>query len=64
MSKLPELYVVVNTDANGNVISYPMGGGSSTKASVKAHPRLSSARRSATYYGAKVMKVTSGEVVE
>ena len=61
---LPELYVVVNTDADGNIVGYPMGGGSSTKPSVKAHPNLSSAKRSATYYGAEVMKVTSGEVVE
>lgn len=61
---LPELYVVVNTDSDGNIVGYPMGGGSSTKASVKAHVNLSSARRSATYYGAKIMKVSSGEVIE
>jgi len=64
MSKLPELYVVVSTDSDGNIVSYPTGGGYSTKPSVKAHKKLSSARRSASYYGAKVMRVTSGEAVE
>lgn len=64
MANIPDLYVVVNTDDEGNIIGYPMGGGTSTKASIKAHPKLSSARRSASYYAANVMKITSGEVVE
>ena len=64
MANLPELYVVVNTDFDGNIVGYPTGGRSSTKPCVKAHMKLSSARRSAKYFNAKVMKVITGEVVE
>jgi hypothetical protein len=60
-----ELYIVAYVDEKGKVIGFPMGGGSSTKPSVKAHINQKSAERSAKFFsGAKVVRVTGYEVVE
>ncbi|WP_100406239.1 hypothetical protein [Bacillus solitudinis] len=60
-----DLYVVANVDENNNVISFPMGGGSSTKPSIKAHTNFISAKRSSKFFrNSKVVKVTSFEVID
>lgn len=59
-----ELFVVAYVNDSGEVTGFPMGGGSSTKPSIKAHEKLSSAKRSSKYFsGSKVVKVTSFEIV-
>ncbi|TQR28347.1 hypothetical protein C7Y47_22160 [Lysinibacillus sphaericus] len=60
-----DLYIVANVDENGNVINFPMGGGSSTKASVKAHDTLTKAKRSQRFFkGSVIVKATAFEIVE
>lgn len=64
-SKTNEVYLIANLDEQGNVINYPMGGGSSTKPSIKAHDNLTSAKRSLRFFkGATVIKVTDYEIVD
>jgi hypothetical protein len=59
-----ELFIVANVNDEGNVISFPMGGGSSTKPSIKAHDNYESAKRSSRFFPkSKVVKVTGFEVV-
>lgn len=60
-----ELYVVARVDEDGNVTSFPLGGGSSTKPSVKAHLKYSSAKRSAAHFpGSVVVKVNGFEIAK
>lgn len=59
-----ELYVVANVDKDGNVISYPQGGGSSTLPSIRAFENPQSAKRSSARLGGKVLRVTGFEAVE
>ncbi|AMQ66727.1 type IIA topoisomerase [Bacillus phage Mgbh1] len=62
---MPELYVVADVDADGNVTGFPKGGGSSTKPSVKAHDNYTSAKRSARYFtGSVVVRTTGFEIVK
>lgn len=64
-SKNNDLFLVANVDENGNVINFPMGGGSSTKPSIKAHGNLISAKRSLRFFpGAVIVKATHFEIVE
>lgn len=64
-SKSNDLYLVANVDDDGNVINYPMGGGSSTKSSIKAFDNLTSAKKSLRFFpGSKIVKVTGFEKVE
>lgn len=70
-SKLDEVYLIANLDGKGNVVnypnvvSYPMGGGSSTNPSIKAHDNLTSAKRSLRFFkGATIIKVTGYEIVK
>ena len=59
-----ELYIVANLDGEGNVINFPMGGGSSTKPSIKAHEKYISAKRSSRHFPRSVVvKATCFEVV-
>jgi hypothetical protein len=59
------VYIVAFTDDQGNVTGFPMGGGSSTKPSIKAHETYKSAKRSANYFPkAVVVRATGFEVVE
>lgn len=63
-SESSNLFIVANVDEDGNVINFPMGGGSSTKPSVKAHISQKSAERSRKFFpNSKVVKVTGFEVV-
>lgn len=63
-SKNNDLFLVANVDENGNVINFPMGGGSSTKPSIKAHDNLASAKRSLRFFpGSVVIKATQFEIV-
>jgi hypothetical protein len=63
-SESNELFIVANVDEQGNVVNFPMGGGSSTKPSVKAHISQKSAERSRKFFpSSKVVKVTGFEVV-
>lgn len=64
-SKSNEVYLIANLDKEGKVINYPMGGGSSTKPSIKAHDNLTSAKRSLRFFeGASIIKVTGYETVK
>ena len=59
-----DLYIVAYVDEDGNVLNFPMGGGSSTKASVKAHDTLAKAKRSQRFFkGSVIVKATSFELV-
>lgn len=63
-SKNSDLFIVANIDEKGNVVNFPMGGGSSTKSSVKAHYTLAKAKRSQRFFkGSVIVKVTAFEVV-
>jgi hypothetical protein len=63
-SESNDLFIVANVDEHGNVVSFPMGGGSSTKPSVKAHVSQKSAERSRKFFpNSKVVKVTRFEVI-
>ncbi|MER1998815.1 MAG: hypothetical protein ABS882_03500 [Lysinibacillus sp.] len=64
-SKNSDVYLVANVDVKGNVINFPMGGGSSTRPSLKAHDNLTSAKRAKNYFkGSVIVKATSFEIVE
>lgn len=63
-SKNNDLFIVANVDEKGNVTNFPMGGGSSTKSSVKAHDTLSKAKRSQRFFkGSVIVKATAFEIV-
>jgi hypothetical protein len=63
-SESNDLFIVANVDEQDNVVNFPMGGGSSTKPSVKAHITQKSAERSRKFFpDSKVVKVTGFEVV-
>ena len=64
MKEIPELYVLVTVDENGNVIDYPKGGGSSTAPRIKAYDSLASAKRGAKHHRGKVMRVVALEEAE
>lgn len=59
-----DLYVVANVDKNGDVISYPQGGGSSSPSFIRAFESPKSAKRSSARLGGAILKVTAFEVVE
>ncbi|WP_102271280.1 hypothetical protein [Cytobacillus massiliigabonensis] len=59
-----DLFVVANVDKDGNVVSYPQGGGSSTLPSIRAFGNPKSAKRSSARLGGKVLRITGFEVVE
>lgn len=70
MSKpLPDLFIIANVNAEGNVVEYPQGGGSSAKATIRAFDTPGSAVRSLqgmqrngkAGMDARVMRVTSVE---
>ena len=64
-SKSDEVYLIANLDEQGNIINCPMGGGSSTKPSIKAHDNLTSAKRSLRFFkGATIIKLTGYEIVK
>lgn len=64
-SKTNDLYLIANLDENGNVVSYPMGGGSSTKSSIKAFDNLTSAKKSLRFFpGSVIVKANQFERVE
>lgn len=62
--KIAELYVVANVDADGNIVSYPKGGGSSSPAYIRAFESLASAKRSKARMGGTVIKITGADVIE
>lgn len=64
-SKNNEVYLIAYVDELYNVINFPMGGGSSTKPSIKAHDNLTSAKRSLRFFpGAVIVKANHFEIVE
>lgn len=62
--EIADLYVLATVDSKGNIVSYPQGGGSSTKPRIKAHDNLDSAKRSRRYNSGTIIKVTDVEIVE
>lgn len=62
--KIAELYVVANVDDDGNIVSYPKGGGSSSPAYIRAFESLTSAKRSKARMGGAIIKITDAEIVE
>lgn len=64
-SKTNDLFVLAYVDENGNIVNFPMGGGSSTKPSLKAHDNVESAKRAQRFFkGSVVVKATRFEIVE
>ncbi|RPJ97267.1 hypothetical protein CW357_00960 [Rummeliibacillus sp. TYF005] len=64
-SKSDEVFLIANINEHGKVINFPMGGGSSTKPSIKAHDNLKSAKRAQRFFkGSVIVKATSFEIVE
>lgn len=64
-SKNSDVFIVANVDENGNVINFPMGGGSSSRASVKAHDTLGKAKRAQRFFkGSVIVKATAFEIIE
>lgn len=64
-SKTKDVFLIANVNSEGEVISFPMGGGSSTRPSIKAHDNLTSAKRSKKFFkGAVIVKATAFEIVE
>lgn len=66
---MKELYVVATVDAEGNVIGYPKGGGSSSPKFIRAFESAESTRRSAKRLNfapgnTAVVRITDGEVIE
>lgn len=60
-----DIYVVAYVDENDTITGFPKGGGSSTKPSIKAHDKLSSAKRAARFFpGSSVVRATSFEIVK
>lgn len=65
VSKNNDLFVVAYVNEEGNVTGFPMGGGSSTKPSIKAHDNYGSAKRSSRFFPSSVVvKVGDFSVVE
>jgi len=64
-SKSDTLYLIANIDEHGNVINFPMGGGSSTRPTIKAHDNLTSAKRSLRHFkGAVIVRATGFRVFD
>lgn len=64
-SETDELYIVAYVDEKGKVTGFPMGGGSSTRPSIKAHEKYSSAQRSSKHFpGSVVVKAKEFEIVQ
>jgi len=64
VSESDDLYVVVYDNGEGE-ITFPMGGGSSTRPSIKAHPSYDSALRSSKHFkDSKVAKAIGFKVME
>lgn len=62
---MTDLYVVAYVNEDGSVRSFPTGGGSSTRPSVKAHESYDSAKRSSRHFrGSVVVRATGFEVVK
>ena len=60
---MKNLYIVAYVNDDGEVEGFPQGGGSSSPAYIRAWTSLSSARRSAKYFNAQVIKLTDYDVV-
>lgn len=64
VSKNNDLFVVAYVDGEGHVTGFPMGGGSSTKPSIKAHDNYKSAKRSSRFFpGSVVVKAKTFQLV-
>jgi hypothetical protein len=64
-SENADLYVLAYLNDDGEVVGYPMGGGSSTKPSIKAHTNLKSAQRSQRHFPkSRILKATEFEIIE
>ena len=64
-SEANEVYLIANVNSKGEVINFPMGGGSSTRPSIKAHDNLTSAKRAKRFFkNSVIVKATAFEVVE
>ena len=64
-SKTNEVFLVANVNSEGEVINFPMGGGSSARPSIKAHDNLTSAKRAKRFFpNSVVVKATAFEVVD
>lgn len=64
-SNTNELFILANVDENGQIIDFPMGGGSSTKPSLKVHDNLKSARRARGFFkNTTIIKMTAYEIVD
>ncbi|MEX0598868.1 MAG: hypothetical protein WD512_20460 [Candidatus Paceibacterota bacterium] len=50
-----DLYIVSYVDEYGRITGFPMGGGSSTKPSIKAHDNYLSAKRSSRFFPESVV---------
>lgn len=66
---IAELYVVATVDDDGNIVSYPKGGGSSSPSYIRAFETGASAKRSQARLNispknTRVVRVTAVEVVE
>jgi hypothetical protein len=61
---LKDLYVIVNKDADGNLVGFPQGGGSSSMPYIRAFEKLSSAKRSRARLGGTIMRVVMYEEVD
>lgn len=62
--ELPELYVLAKVNDDGEIVSYPEGGGSSTQPRIKAYKSLASARRGKRHHAGVIVRVVDAEVVE
>lgn len=64
-SKNNEVFLVAIINSKGEVINFPMGGGSSTRPSIKAHDNLTSAKRAKRFFpNSVVVKATAFDVVD
>lgn len=60
-----DVYLVAHVNEKGEVINFPMGGGSSTKPSLKAHTNFKSAKRSQRHFeGSVIVKATGYQSVD
>lgn len=58
-----DLYVIAEVDADGNVVEFARGGGSSAKSYIRAFDNVESAQRSLRFLSGEytIMKVTGME---